>query len=100
MLTAKQKLDELKYNPKYKNNNIVIYIWDRILKDLVKLQWNEVIKSDQFSFELEILSNGLYTICEIPYHRVMRICINSNIIWERTHKINALDEQSGNSTVC
>ncbi len=74
MLTIKQFLNKIKYSGKFETKNIVIYYYDRVLKTLIPINYND------FKIDGEFI---IFKDKEIPLHRIREIRKKGMIIWKR-----------------
>lgn len=77
MISIKQFLNKIKYSNKFNQKDIKLYYYDRILKKLTKIDYNNIKIEDNF-----IIIND----SQIPLHRIYEIRNKSIMIWKRELK--------------
>ena len=77
MQTAREKLNELKWRPGMGLDEVEIFYLHRGAPgDIKMVKGKEIQELGQLFFETEEAT--------IPYHRIRRICVEGETVWERS----------------
>jgi len=74
MIPVKQFLNKIKYSGKFNTKDITLFYYDRILKKLIKIDYENIKLEENF-----IIIND----SQIPLHRIYEIRNKNIIIWKR-----------------
>jgi uncharacterized protein (UPF0248 family) len=80
MITIKELLDKLKWDPHEKPEQTTLHYWDNLTKKLIPVNHQDIIRLEGNT--MIILINGKET--EIPLHRVRKVTRNKETLWQRT----------------
>jgi uncharacterized protein (UPF0248 family) len=84
MMTAKQMMDNIRWNRNLKSDRFIIFYWDNVSKEMIPVRFIKISFEIGNSFSFQVEREDRMT--DIPYHRVKRICDKDKIIWERVKK--------------
>ena len=106
MKTIKTIIQNILWTKQEKYNVIKLWYWENVTKELKPVEFQTYLSSekDDFGFNInkkEIEQDDCNEDVDIekvfdstiPYHRVLRITENDNVIWERTYRLNKLNEE-------
>ncbi len=77
MMPIKQFLNKIKFSGKFNTKDITLYYYDRILKKLIPLKYENVKLEDVYL---------IHDDSQIPLHRIYEVRNKNIIIWKREIK--------------
>lgn len=80
MITIKQLLDKLKWDPNEQPTETTLHYWDNAQKKLLPVKYPDIMRLEGNT--MIILVKGNET--DIPLHRIRKVTRQDKTIWQRT----------------